>query len=91
MARVTADDVRRVAIGYDPDPARSMSLRSEAYTDPLWSEADLEAIFARTWQWICHVEKLAEPGNYVSATIAEMPIVVVRDRAGGLRAFYNVF
>jgi len=90
MARVTAEDVRRVAMGYDPDPARSMSLRSEAYTDPLWSEADLQAIFARTWQWICHVEKLAEPGNYVSATIAKMPIVVVRDRSGGLRAFYNV-
>lgn len=90
MSLVTADDVRRVASGYDADPARSMSLRSEAYTDPLWSAVDLEAIFARTWQWVCHVEKLAEPGSYVSATIAEMPIVTVRDRAGELRAFYNV-
>ena len=90
MALVTADDVRRVASGYDPDPARSMSLRSEAYTDPRWSAADLEAIFARTWQWVCHVEQLTEPGSYVSTRIAEMPIVVVRDRAGGLRSFYNV-
>jgi phenylpropionate dioxygenase-like ring-hydroxylating dioxygenase large terminal subunit len=90
MVLVTLDDVRRVASGYDPDPARSMSLRAEAYTDPRWSVADLEAIFARSWQWVCHVERLAEPGSYVSAMIAEMPIVVVRDRAGELRAFYNV-
>jgi choline monooxygenase len=90
MALVTAADVREIAAGYDPDPARSRSLRSEAYTDPKWAAADLQAIFACTWQWVCHVEKLAEPGSYVTATIAGMPIAVVRDRDGSLRAFYNV-
>ncbi|HSS68207.1 MAG TPA: ring-hydroxylating oxygenase subunit alpha [Nocardioidaceae bacterium] len=87
---MTSDDVRAIAAGYDPDPARSMSLRSEAYTDQRWFETDVTAIFARTWQWICHTERLAEPGSYVSATVADMSIVVVRDRDGGLRAFYNV-
>ncbi len=67
-----------------------MSLRAEAYTDPRWLEADMRAIFARTWQWICHVEKLVSPGSYVSATVAGMPIAIVRDRDGALRAFYNV-
>ena len=90
MARVTADDVREIAAGFHPDPAGSMSLRSRAYTEPEWVVADLEAIFARTWQWVCHVEKVAKPGSYVSGTIAAMPIAVVRDRDGTLRAFYNV-
>ncbi|MBX6382649.1 MAG: ring-hydroxylating oxygenase subunit alpha [Microbispora sp.] len=90
MTPVTMADVRRVGAGYHEDPARSMSLRAEAYTDPRWLEVDLRAIFARTWQWICHVEKLASPGSYVSATVAGMPIAVVRDRDGALRAFYNV-
>jgi choline monooxygenase len=90
MAPVTVDDVRAIAVGYDADPARSMSLRSHAYTDPRWHEAEFAGIFARTWQWVCHVERLAAPGSYVSATIAEMPLVVVRDREGALRAFYNV-
>jgi choline monooxygenase len=90
MSSVTASDVREIAVGFDRDPARSMSLRSEAYTDPKWLDADLEAIFARTWQLVCHVEKLAAAGSYVSATIAGMPIAVVRDRDGALRAFYNV-
>ncbi len=90
MPSVTAADVREIVAGFHPDPARSMSLRSAAYTDSKWAEADLEAIFARSWQLVCHVEKLATPGSYVSATIAEMPVAVVRDRDGSLRAFYNV-
>jgi len=90
MEPVTVDDVRAVTAGYDPDPALSLSLRSEAYVDPRWAQADTDAIFARTWQWVCHVEKLTEPGSYVSTTVANMPIAVVRGRHGQLRAFYNV-
>ncbi|MEV4454310.1 ring-hydroxylating oxygenase subunit alpha [Microbispora sp. NPDC049633] len=90
MAPVTMADVHRVGAGFHQDPERSMSLRSEAYTDPRWLEADVRAIFARTWQWVCHVEKLRSPGSYVSATVAGMPIAIVRDRDGALRAFYNV-
>ncbi|WP_433237338.1 aromatic ring-hydroxylating oxygenase subunit alpha [Streptosporangium sp. CA-135522] len=90
MAPVTMDDVRRVGTGFHEDPERSMSLRSEAYTDPRWLEVDVRAIFARTWQWICHGEKLESSGSYVSATVAGMPIAIVRDRDGALRAFYNV-
>jgi choline monooxygenase len=84
------DDVQRVASGYHPDPARSMSLRAEAYVDPRWSDFENRAVFSRTWQWICHVEQLTGPGSYVASTVAGMPIVVVRDRDGTLRAFYNV-
>ncbi|RAJ58941.1 choline monooxygenase [Streptomyces sp. Amel2xB2] len=90
MTAVSTAEVAAVATGYDEDPARSMSLRAEAYTDLKWHAADLAAIFARTWQWVCHVEKLARPGSYVATTVAETPVAVVRDRSGELRAFYNV-
>ncbi len=90
MTDVTADQVTAIAAGYDEDPANSMSLRADAYTEPKWHAVDQQAIFARTWQWICHVEKLAQPGSYVAATVAGMPVAVVRDRRGELRAFYNV-
>ena len=90
MTTITAEDVGRVAAGHHPDPGQSLSLRAEAYTDALWAKADQQAIFTRTWQWVCHVEKLAAPGDYVSATVGGMPIAVVRGRDGGLRAFYNV-
>ncbi len=90
MLPVTIDDVRAIGAGYDPDPGESMSLRAPAYTEGRWLEAELQAVFSRTWQWICHGEKVAKPGSYVAATVAGMPVVVVRDRQGTLRAFYNV-
>ncbi|UNS95172.1 ring-hydroxylating oxygenase subunit alpha [Streptomyces tubbatahanensis] len=90
MTAVTTDDVTAIAAGYDEDPARSMSLRAEAYTEPKWHAADQQAIFARTWQWVCHVEEVERPGSYLATTVADMPVLVVRDRDGRLRAFYNV-
>jgi choline monooxygenase len=90
MAQISFGDYLEIARGFDPDPGNSMSLRSEAYTEQRWFEADLESIFARSWQWVCHVELVATPGSYVSTTIAGMPVAVVRDRDGSLRAFYNV-
>jgi len=79
-----------IAQGYTADPAASMSLHSDAYTEPRWFELERREVFARSWQWVCHQEKLREPGSYVATEVAGMPIVVVRDKAGGLRAFYNV-
>jgi choline monooxygenase len=90
MTQVTSEDVARISTGYDPDPARSWSLRAEAYTERRWADADVAGILARSWQWICHVEGLRDPGSYVSAIVAGMPVAVVRGRDGELRAFYNV-
>jgi phenylpropionate dioxygenase-like ring-hydroxylating dioxygenase large terminal subunit len=90
VASITRDDVRRVGAGFHPDPGRSLSLHADAYTDRRWFDADLEAIFSRTWQWVCHIEQLREPGSFVTAEIAHLPIAVVRARDGSLRAFFNV-
>ncbi len=76
--------------GYHPDPRQSLSLSAEAYTDPRWYQVDQQAIIAKTWQWVCHAEKLRQPGAFVTVEIAGKPIAVVRDREGVLRAFYNV-
>ncbi len=90
MPPITAQEVDRIAAGYDADPTRSSSLRSSAYLESTWFEAEHAAVFARSWQWLCHVEKLSTPGSYVTATVASRPVVVIRDRDGLLRAFYNV-
>jgi carnitine monooxygenase subunit len=76
--------------GYSTDPSASMSLRAEAYVKPSWFKVDTDHILAKSWQWVCHVEKLREPGSYVAVEIAGRPIALVRDREGALRAFYNV-
>ncbi|MBD3665432.1 Rieske (2Fe-2S) protein [Sulfitobacter sp. TSTF-M16] len=81
---------RNIATGYNSDPSKSKSLIADAYTDQGWFDEDLKHIIAKTWQWVCHVEKTREPGSYVTDEIAGQPIAVVRDKAGELRAFYNV-
>ena len=86
----SAEDFSNIAIGYDKDASRSLSLRKEAYVEKSWFNVDQGAIIARSWQWVCHVEKLREPGAYVTIEIAGNPVAVVRDRTGMLRAFYNV-
>ena len=76
---LTKQDYQRIAGGYDQNPAAAMSLKAEAYTDPAWFALEQNAIFAKSWQWVCHVEKVREPGQYVTATIAGRSIVVLRD------------
>lgn len=86
----TKAEFKAIRKGYDDNPARSLSLRAEAYVDPRWHQVDLDQIIAKTWQWVCHVEKLREPGAYLAVEIAGRPIALVRDKSGELRAFYNV-
>ncbi len=86
----SADEFTAIRRGYDPDASRSLSLRSDAYTEVKWFDADLRAIMAKHWQWVCHVEKLREPGSYLALQVAGQPVAIVRDRDGLLRAFYNV-
>ena len=90
MIQLSDDVVRDISTGFDPDPARSMSLGADAYLQQSWLEAEQAAVFSRTWQWVCHVESVRESGSYVTATVAGMPIVVTRAKDGVLRAFYNV-
>ncbi len=81
---------KEIARGWNHEPGRSHSLRAQAYTEADWLKADFGNIISRSWQWVCHVEKLRQPGSYVTARIANHPVVVVRDPAGNLQAFYNV-
>ena len=66
----STQDFQRIAAGYDAHPSRSMSLKAEAYTQPDWFALDQQAVIAKSWQWVCHVEKLREPGSYVTTRVA---------------------
>ena len=89
--QLSITELSAIEAGYDPtSPARSYSLNAAAYTDQRWYEIDQSAILRRTWQWVCHAEKLRESGSYVTASIDNQPILIVRDKDGELRAFYNV-
>jgi choline monooxygenase len=60
------------------------------YTDSEVFELERERLFARSWQYAGHVGELAQPGSYFTLRTGDVPLVVVRDRDGELRAFINV-
>ena len=67
-----------------------MSLHADAYVESRWHEIEQREVFARSWQWVGHVESLRDLGSYVTLDIAGMPVALVRGHDGELRAFYNV-
>ncbi len=76
--------------GFDPVPQRSSSINKVCYVDPHFLEVEKEQIFQKSWQFVCHEEKLADAGSYVTSDIQGLSILVVRTDEGELRAFYNV-
>jgi choline monooxygenase len=70
--------------------ARSWTIPSRWYVDPAFHALDRDAVHARTWQGVGHAALVREPGMYFTATVADAPVIVLRDKEGGLRAFYNV-
>ncbi|MBZ5646532.1 MAG: aromatic ring-hydroxylating dioxygenase subunit alpha [Acidobacteriia bacterium] len=74
----------------DPNQARAWTLPSNLYTDPTVLAEEKDKIFARTWQVVGHIRQLANPGDYLTTELVGEPLLVVRDNAGELRAFYNV-
>ncbi len=61
------------------DPDRVVDNRT--YVDPAVYQRELERVFDRCWLFVAHESELPEPGDYITARIAENPIVVARDRA----------
>ena len=83
---LSADALEKI----DRNPGRSYTLPGRFYYEPAIFAHEMAAIFSRTWQLAGHVSQLAEPGDYITCEVGEESIVVLRDRGGDLRAFYNV-
>jgi choline monooxygenase len=69
---------------------QASTLPGYIYADPAFHGFDAETIFARNWQLVCGVQKLANAGDHVVAEIAGRPIILVRGEEGVLRGFFNV-
>jgi nitrite reductase/ring-hydroxylating ferredoxin subunit len=69
--------------------ARDRVVDNRVYTDHRVYERELERIFQKAWIFVAHESEIAETGDYVTATVVENPMIVCRDRAGEVRAYYN--
>lgn len=70
--------------------ANAIALHPDFYADARWFEFEKREVFAKTWQLAGPASWAADAGDHFVASVAGASILVVRDEAGTLRAFYNI-
>jgi len=70
--------------------AEAVTLPADLYFSPRIYQLEQEKIFGKKWYYVGHISQLNEPGSYFTVEIAEQPLVILYDRAGHLKAFYNI-
>ena len=66
----------------------------EAETLPSWCyssweffEREIDRVFKPAWNCAGRVDRCAEPGDYAALSLAGVPVILLRDDKGALRAF----
>ncbi|MEY9863819.1 phenylpropionate dioxygenase-like ring-hydroxylating dioxygenase large terminal subunit [Catenulispora sp. GAS73] len=62
----------------------------ELYTSPELYEAELAAVFQRSWLYAGHVSEIARPGQYLTVASGDESVIVARGNDETISAFYNV-
>lgn len=71
-------------------PEEAETLPSWCYTSAAFNRGETARLFGKAWNCVGRADRLAGPGDYVALEVAGVPVIVLRDRAGELRAFANV-
>ena len=69
---------------------RGETLPAAWYTSKALYRREQHRIFRRSWQYVGLTEELPNPGDFLTATLGDLPIVLLRDQDGILRGFANV-
>jgi nitrite reductase/ring-hydroxylating ferredoxin subunit len=69
---------------------RARAMPKAVYTSPDFAEAERQHIFAQEWLCAGRADALANPGDYLTMDLAGEPVIILRDRDGGLRGMSNV-
>lgn len=71
----------------DPDRGR---IPAAIFSDPDVYRLEQERVFARCWLFVAHASEIPAPGDYVTRTMGEHPVIVVRGEDGRVRVLLNV-
>lgn len=69
---------------------KSITVPSTAYTDADQWQKEMNLIFKRLPLMLALTCEMPKPGDYKAMEVMEQPILMTRDKAGKVRAFYNV-
>ncbi|MCH8090202.1 MAG: aromatic ring-hydroxylating dioxygenase subunit alpha [Chloroflexi bacterium] len=66
------------------------TLPSRYYYGPDIYELEKERIFYSSWICAGRAEQVPNPGDFFRCAVADESVIIVRDKAGSINAFYNV-
>ncbi len=72
------------------DDYRHPGLPAEAYTSARYLKQERATVFSQYWVCVGLASDIPQSGDVYPTEVAGMPIVLVRYRAGTLRAFHNI-
>lgn len=78
-----------ISIKDDKDAGRFLVPR-RAFTEQAIFEKEYSAIFDKCWLYLGHASELAEPGSFLTRTVARRPILFNRNKDGDYNALLNV-
>ncbi len=92
-SRVAVDVMRRL-LAVVGEPTRETSPRTSRlavarYTDPRQLDREREVLFGRRPVIVAHVSEVPGPGDFITETVADTPLLVLRDGDGRIRVFVN--
>jgi phenylpropionate dioxygenase-like ring-hydroxylating dioxygenase large terminal subunit len=61
------------------DLAAAVTMPPEAYTSEEFYQFELDAVFRRSWLYLCHVSEIPNRGDYLAVTVADEPLLVTHD------------
>ncbi len=79
-----------IPIRADDGQIERFSLPAWTYQNPEFFDLEKNHIFAASWQMVCHVCDLPDPGDYQNFDLLGERVFAIRQSDGGIRAFHNV-
>lgn len=71
-------------------PLSEMTLPAKYYTDPQYFLEERERFFGKNWVCVGHADQIPNPGDFFLREVAGDSLIVTRDTAGKINAFFNV-
>ena len=68
----------------------AIGMPGRVYTDPAFFDLERKLTFSRNWICAGVISDVPNPGDQMPFDLAGMPILVVRDNDGAIRAFHNI-
>ncbi|RJG03177.1 aromatic ring-hydroxylating oxygenase subunit alpha [Noviherbaspirillum sedimenti] len=73
-----------------PEKDKYLIIPQARYTDPAFAELEWKAVWSKVWTCAGLASDIADPGQWFKYDLGRESFVVVRQKDGSIKAFYNV-